>query len=119
MHNEKGAVSALAFRPDGQVLASNTAGNEIVFWDVAIKTPLDSPLIKHAKRVTSLAFSPDGKQLAAGDKDEKVLLWDAMTGTQIGAKPCTNLTIPTIARCQPSRSALLGRWRQRAAIRRL
>jgi WD40 repeat protein len=95
VHNEKGAVSALAFRPDGQVLASNTAGNEIVFWDVASKTPIDSPLIKHAKRVTSLAFSPDGKQLAAGDKDEKVLLWDAMTGTQIGTEPFCKFDNPS------------------------
>jgi WD40 repeat protein len=65
LHSEKGGVSALAFRPDGRVLASNTAGTQIVFWDVARKEPLDSPLISHARPVTSLAFSPDGKQLVA------------------------------------------------------
>jgi WD40 repeat protein len=95
VHNEKGAVSALAFRPDGQVLASKTAGAEIVFWDVASQIPLDAPLVGHAKHVNSLAFSSDGKQLAAGDADEKVLLWDATTRTRIGTKPLCEFDNPT------------------------
>jgi WD40 repeat protein len=93
VHNEKGAVSAVAFRPDGQVLVSNTAGNEIVFWDVARQIPLDPP-IKHANHVTSLAFNLDGKQLAAGDEDERVLLWDARTRTPIGDKPLCEFDNP-------------------------
>jgi WD40 repeat protein len=103
MRSEKGAVSALAFRPDGQVLVSNTAGNEIVFWDIASKKPIDLPALAkhlnspeaHAKHVTSVAFSPDGKQLAAGDEDEKVLLWDALTGARIGTKPVCEFDNPT------------------------
>ena len=101
--SEKGTVSALAFRPDGQVLASNTAGNEIVFWDIARKQPLDLPALAkdlngpdaHAKHVTSLVFSPDGKQLAAGDADEKVLLWDATTGARISNEPLCEFDNPT------------------------
>jgi WD40 repeat protein len=103
VRSEKGAISALAFRPDGQVLASNTAGKEILFWDVARKQPLDLPALAkelngpdaHAKHVTSLVFSPDGKQLAAGDEDEKVLLWDATTGARIGTEPLCEFDNPT------------------------
>lgn len=95
LHNEKGAISALAFHPNGQVLASNTAGNEIVFWDVARQIPLDPPLMGHKGHVTSLAFSHDGHQLAAGDEDEKVLLWDANTRTLIGTKPLCEFDNPT------------------------
>jgi WD40 repeat protein len=103
VRSEKGAVSALAFRPDGQVLASNTAGKEIVFWDVARKQSLDLPALAkdlngpdaHAKHVTCLVFSPDGKQLAAGDADEKVLLWDATTGARIGTEPLCEFDNPT------------------------
>jgi WD40 repeat protein len=97
VHNEKGAVSALAFRPpDGLELASNTAGGEIVFWDVARQIPLSPPLgDPQAGHVNSLAFSPDGKQLAAGDADEKVFLWDANTRTRIGTKPLCEFNNPT------------------------
>jgi WD40 repeat protein len=95
MHAERGAISALAFRPDGQLLASNTAGAEIVFWEVATQKPLDPPLAGHADHVTSLAFSPDGKRLAAGDKAEKVLLWDTTTRTRIGSKPLCEFNNPT------------------------
>ena len=98
-----GTVSALAFRPDGKVLASNTAGTEIVFWDVTTKRPLDLPTAPrdlnspefHKKHVTTLAFSPDGTQLAAGDEDQKVLLWDAITGARIGTGPLCEFDNPT------------------------
>jgi WD40 repeat protein len=97
VHKEKGAISALAFRPDGQLLASNTPGAEIVFWDVASQTPDGAALTGHAKHVTSLAFSPDGKQLAAGDMAEKVLLWDATTRTQLSSKPLCEFDNPTFS----------------------
>jgi WD40 repeat protein len=97
LHAEKGAISALAFRPDGRLLASNTPGAEIVFWDVAGQKPLDPPLTGHGDHITSLAFSPDGKQLAAGDMAEKVLLWDATTRTRIGSKPLCEFNNPTFS----------------------
>ena len=95
MHGEKGAVSALAFSPDGQLLASNTSGMEIVLWDGKSQKLLDTPFIGHAGRVNSLAFSPDGKKLAAGDADEKVILWDVDTRTRIGSKPLCEFDDPT------------------------
>ncbi len=115
VHNEKGAISALAFRPDGQLLASNTPGAEIVFWDVAGQTPLDPPLTGHADHVTSLAFSPDGKQLAAGDMAEKVLLWDATRRIQISSKPLCEFNNPTFS---PVLSvAFSSKWQVAAAGR--
>lgn len=142
--SEKGTVSALAFRPDGQVLASNSAGKEIVFWDVSTKQPLDLPEMakhlntpeSHAKHVTSLAFSPDGKQLAAGDEDEKVLLWNATTGARLGTEPVCEFNNPTYspvhALAYSSRGYLAAggrdpkvllcdstRWRSKPAVKRL
>ena len=114
-HNEKGAISALAFRPDGQLLASNTPGAEIVFWDVAGQTPLDPPLIGHKDHVTSLAFSPDGKQLAAGDMAEKVLLWDTAKRMQMGSRPLCEFNNPTFS---PVLSvAFSSKWQVAAAGR--
>lgn len=55
-------VTALAFSPDGQLLASS-GYHEVLLWDV--KSPaLVRRIANVAERVYQLAFSPDGRQLA-------------------------------------------------------
>nr|BAL58748.1 hypothetical protein HGMM_OP2C296 [Candidatus Acetothermum autotrophicum] len=60
------AVSAVAFSPDGQLLASGSWDKTIKLWEVATGR-LVSTLRGHTYwGVTSVAFSPDGKLLASG-----------------------------------------------------
>jgi WD40 repeat protein len=85
----KGEVLAVAFRPDGQRIATaggqfGAAGRtngfgEVVVWDaqtrqqlVALQGPRDA--------VFSVAYSPDGRYLLTGDRASQVLLWNADTG---------------------------------------
>jgi WD40 repeat protein len=68
--------SALAFSPEGKVLAAGT-----VLWDVAGRRRLeDLPPGKMPGAVHSVAFSPDGKLFAAGKgvwrRGGSVSLWD-------------------------------------------
>jgi WD40 repeat protein len=72
----EGALSALAFSPDGTMLA---AGDEraIRLWRVeplVPTAPLDL-LREHADAVTDLAFAPDGATLASSSLDRTVRLW--------------------------------------------
>lgn len=76
-----GAVTSLAFSPDGRMLAS--AGNDgtILLWNP--ETGERSQVLHgHEGRVTGVAFSPDGGRLASSGRDQTVRLWDLGTGTQ-------------------------------------
>jgi WD40 repeat protein len=66
---------ALAFSPDGRILASGTR-DYLTFHDIQTRQLLDAA--KHAGGLTwALAFSPDGNMLASGSHDT-IMLWDVL-----------------------------------------
>lgn len=80
-----GSVDALAFSPDGRILAAASYDKSISVWK-RIRHLLPGPsfddlytgttkLTGHTSRLTALSFSLDGKSLASGDRDGNVLLW--------------------------------------------
>ncbi len=80
LKGHRGPVYAVAFSPDGTILAS--AGGdlgkrlgELKLWDVATRKELAS-LEGHRDELRAVAFSPDGKLLASGGYDKTVKLWD-------------------------------------------
>ncbi|MFB4315879.1 WD40 repeat domain-containing serine/threonine protein kinase [Actinomadura sp. 21ATH] len=78
------AVLAVAFSPDGRILATGGGDNTVRLWNVAAGTPIGRPLTGHTRRVGAVAFSPDGRLVASGSDDETVRLWDVAAGTPIG-----------------------------------
>jgi WD40 repeat protein len=70
---------AVAFSPDGVLLASGHGGGGVWLWEVATGKPLRS-VQGHADLVQSVSFSPDGKTLASGARDNTVRLWEVSTG---------------------------------------
>jgi WD40 repeat protein len=87
--HERG-VLAVAFAPDGRLLASGGADGTICLWRAADGKRLHR-LEGHEWRVTGLAFSPDGRLLASGGSlqnpgetreppADHVWLWDPAAG---------------------------------------
>lgn len=80
-------VNALAFSPDGKLLATGSGdpsrSGEIKIWDLATGKLVREFVKPHKDVVLALDFSSDGRQLASGSADRAVRLWDVASGRQL------------------------------------
>jgi hypothetical protein len=75
-------VKALAFSPDGSVLASGS-GEHVQLWDIGTLKELRT-FRAHTAWINSLAFTPDGKTLVTGGADDEggqLKTWDVARGS--------------------------------------
>jgi len=76
-------INAIAFSPDGRLVASGTDDTTARVWDVKTGKELPcSPLAGHSDSVITLAFSPDSKYIVTGSYDWTVCIWPVESNTK-------------------------------------
>ncbi len=73
-------INALAFTPNGRMLASGSNDGTIRLWDASTGTEM---LSLSSEKLQALVFSIDRKILASGSENGTIRLWDVATGKQI------------------------------------
>jgi len=78
-------VRAIAFSPDGRLLACGGIDGRIRIWNVPDRRREHEPAA-HTGAVVAVAFSPDGRRLASASEgaETSIRIWDVDTGAFLG-----------------------------------
>ena len=80
----KGAVTSVAYSPDGAYVLSGGDDGTLKLWETATGRDVRS-FTGHKAGVTSVAFSPDGTMAVSGSIDSTLRLWDVASGRELHA----------------------------------
>jgi WD40 repeat protein len=79
LRGHRGRVNAVAFSPDGSMLATASRDRDVRLWSVASGTLLRS--LQHNSDVRAVAFSRDGRWLVTAAS--RAAIWDPHTGALV------------------------------------
>jgi WD40 repeat protein/tRNA A-37 threonylcarbamoyl transferase component Bud32 len=96
LHPTEAMINALAFSPDGRLLASGGRDQTITLLDVSSGASIRT-LFGHTHWVSSVAFSRDGRRLVSGCEDGTVKIWDVASGRALTTFRGHSLAIEDVA----------------------
>ncbi|PVF98501.1 putative actin interacting protein 1 [Serendipita vermifera] len=73
--SNRSVVSALAFSPNGKLLAAGDSSGVLMLYDVIEAKVVTSRWSGHTARINSLSFHPAGKHVVSGSLDTNVYVW--------------------------------------------
>jgi WD40 repeat protein len=100
-------LEALAYSPNGRLVASGSNDNMVKLWDVATGREMRT-FVGHSQPVKAVAFSPDGNYLASGSDDATLKLWDVTTGKAVRSFTGHSYGVTAVAFSHDGRYLLSG-----------
>ncbi len=83
LEGHTGWVTALAFSPAGDRLATTSTDHRLLLWDLQTRT-LALEIDSLTRRPNQLLFDPAGERIACADQEGVLRLWDARDGALRG-----------------------------------
>ena len=74
-----GYISAVAYSPDGRLLASSCGDRIIRLWDTRTRRLIRN-FVGHSDKVENVVFTPDGQSLISCGFDRTLRIWDVASG---------------------------------------
>lgn len=102
-----GYINAVAYNPNGRVVASGGVDQTVKLWDA--ETGLELRTLRgHSSAVQALRFTPDGRLLASGGTDQVIKLWDVETGRLMREFEGHQMTVTSLAFSSDGRTLASG-----------
>jgi WD40 repeat protein len=79
----RGAVTALAYSPDGRTMVSGTASGTLKLWETGTGHCRTAVIAHNSQPIHWASFSADGATLATTGADKTIRLWNVATGEQL------------------------------------
>jgi WD40 repeat protein len=92
-------MRALAWSPDGQVIAAAGRNGKVRLWD-AITGQTGQEFKSHVQRVRDLAFSPDGSRLVTVSEDRTIRVTEIASGDEF-VLAAGNAKVMAVTFCGP------------------
>jgi WD40 repeat protein len=94
LEGHRGLVWAIAFSPDGNLLATTNTGSTAQIWNWRPGSKGEPLTLRgHRGWVFDLAFSADGRHVATASWDSTARIWDANSGVLVDSIPEQNAVL--------------------------
>ncbi|MEI5101715.1 serine/threonine-protein kinase [Streptomyces sp. PmtG] len=98
-------VNAVAFSPDGSLLAYGTLGGRLVVWNIDSRSEVFR--IEDLGHIAALAFHPKGRLLVGGGDSSIARVWDTVAGKEVRRHKCPN-GVETVAVSPDGKKMAIG-----------
>jgi serine/threonine-protein kinase len=92
------AIAAVAFAPEGRIVATGTETGIVKILDIAATPPKElANLAGHTKKVVALDWYRDGKKLVSASDDGMVRVWDVVKGKELNVVTANQGPVKAVA----------------------